>query len=295
MITIRTAARLRTTTTRTLCAALLSGGALMGLCRGASAQFAFEEEVVPPRVVAWRLADQGFTGLSRPRFNGRVYVVEAVSPAGMPMRLFVDPGSGGIVGRQRLGGPDTYARLERPAPGFGWTEEDAGPRRIVRPVPTEEAPALRLDRRPASTSARPETNPDAVNPDHVGRSTPPRKVARTAPVRNPDLRASHRTSPEAPAPKIVPAETATTESKTGPAPETKSAAIDKSAAIEKAPSASPAQRPDEAAKPSVPAVADAAKSTAKEWKDPPADRKPVRVIGGATIVPGPSEKEPAAQ
>lgn len=288
MITSRTAARLRTTTTRALCAALLSGGALMGLCQGASAQFVFEEEVVPPRVVAWRLADQGFTGLSRPRFNGRVYVVEAVSPAGMPMRLFVDPASGGIIGRQRLGAPDTYARLERPAPGFGWTEEDSGPRRVLRPVPGEETPALRLDRRPAGTAVRPEGNPDGINPDSVGRAAPPRKVARAAPARNPELRAPHRTSPDAPAPKIAPAEAAKVDPKADPAPETKSAAI------EKAPSSSPAPRPDEAAKPAAPAVAEAAKPAAKDWKDPPTEKKSVRVIGGATIVPGPSEKEPAA-
>ncbi|MCJ2090612.1 hypothetical protein MKK88_32215 [Methylobacterium sp. E-005] len=288
MITSRTAARLRTTTTRALCAALLSGGTLMGLCRSASAQFAFEEEVVPPRVVAWRLADQGFTGLSRPRFNGRVYVVEAVSPAGMPMRLFVDPASGGIIGRQRLGAPDTYARLERPAPGFGWTEEDAGPRRVLRPIPGADAPALRLDRRPAGTAARPEGNLDGVNPDSVGRAASPRKVARTAPMRNPELRAPHRTSPEAPAPKIAPAEAAKPEQKADSAPETKSAAI------ETAPSTNPAPRPDDTAKPAAPAVADAAKPAAKDWKDPPTERKPVRVIGGATIVPGPSEKEPAA-
>jgi len=285
MMTSRTAARLRTTTSRVLCATFLCGGALLGLCRGASAQFAFEEEVVPPRVVAWRVADQGFTGLSRPRFNGRVYVVEAVSPAGMPMRLFVDPGSGGIVGRQRLGAPDTYARLERPAPGFGWTEEDAGPRRALRPVPGVEAPALRPDRR---TTVRPEGNPDGINPESAGRSPAPRKLARAAPARNSELRTTHRTSPEAPAPTIAPSGTAKVEPKSDPAPETKSAAIDK------APSASPAARPDDAAKPAAPAVADATKPTTKDWKDPPTEKKPVRVIGGATIVPGPSEKEPAA-
>ncbi len=277
---IRTAARLRTSTTRALCAALLSGGALLGLGHGASAQF-FEEEVMPPRVVAWRLADQGFTGLSRPRYDGRVYVVEAVSPAGAPMRLFVDPASGGIVGRQRLGAPDTYARLERPAPGFGWTEEEAG----RRPIPRApgEVPALRLPHRPSGEALRPEGGPDGVNPDGVGRSMPPRKVARAVPPRAPELRTVHRTSPEAPAPKIAPADAAKTET-----PETKSATI------EKAPSASPVAPADNPARPAEAAVAEAAKPAVKDWKDPPTDRKPVRVISGATVVPGASEKEPAA-
>lgn len=285
-MTSRTAARLRTTTTRALCAALLSGGTLTGLCRSASAQFVFEDEVMPPRVVAWRLADRGFTGLSRPRFDGRVYVVEAVSPAGLPMRLFIDPASGGIVGRQRLGAPGTYARLERPAPGYGWTEEDAGPGHVLRPLPAERAPALRFERRPSGTAERFEGNPDGINPDGVGRSAPPRKVARTAPARVHEPRAIHRISPEAPAPKVAPPEAATVEPKAGPAPESKTAAI------EKAPPPKSAPPKDEAAKPA--AVAEAAKPDAKDWKDPPSDRKPVRIIGGATIVPGPSEKEPAA-
>lgn len=291
-MTSRVAARLQSPMIRTLRAGFMSVLALVGASAGARAQFAFEDEVLPPRVVAWRLADRGFSGLSRPRFDGRVYVVEAVSPTGMPLRLFVDPGSGRIIGRQRLGTPDTYARLERPAPGFGWTEEDIGPRRAIRPIPGEAVPALRLDHRSPGVAARPEAdfeglNPDAVNPDDVGRRAPSRRVARTAPTRSPEPRATHRTSPEAPVPRIAPSEAVKVAPKTDPATETKSAAIDK------APAASPAPQPQDTGKPAA-AVAEAEKPAAKEWKDPPADRKAVRVIGGATIVPGAAEKEPAA-
>lgn len=286
---IGTAARRWTVARTALCAVLLSGAALLGPCRSASAQFAFEEEVLPPRVVAWRLADRGFTGLSRPRFDGRVYIVDAVSPTGAPVRLLVDPAAGAIVGRQRLGAPETYARLERPAPGYGWTEE-AGPRRVLRPLPPDDGPALRLQRRPADEALRPEVNPDGVNPDSVGRAHAPRKVARAATVRQPELKPTHRTSPDAPAPKI-PAAAAT---KTGPSPDAKPET--RSAAIEKAPSASPAPATaaDGMAKASNGAVAEAAKPPAQDWKDPPADKKPVRVIGGATIVPGTAEKETGA-
>jgi hypothetical protein len=267
---------------------LVSGAALLGPCRSASAQFAFEDEVLPPRVVAWRLADRGFTGLSRPRFDGRVYIVDAISPTGAPVRLLVDPAAGAIVGRQRLGAPETYARLERPAPGYGWTEE-AEPRRVLRPVSPDEGPALRLQRRPADEALRPEVNPDGVNPDSVGRVHAPRKVARAAPVRQPDLKPTHRASPDAPAPKI-PAAAA----KTDPAPEVKPET--RSAAIEKAPSASPAPATPANGMAKAPsgAVAEAAKPAAQDWKDPPADKKPVRVIGGATIVPGTAEKETGA-
>lgn len=281
--------KIRRATARAACAALLSGGTLIGLVSGASAQFAYEEEVLPPRVVAWRLADRGFTGLSRPRFDGRVYVVEAVSPTGVPVRLFVDPTAGAIVDRQRIGAPETYARLERPAPGFGWTEGDAGPRRVLRPLPAEEVPSLRLQRRPSGEALRPDTNPEGVNPDSIGRPAPPRKVARaTAPVRQPELRSPHRTAPEAPAPKIAPNEALNADPGDAAKPETKSAAIDK------VPAASPAPAAGAPPKPVEGAVASATKPPAQDWKDPPTDRKAVRVIGGATIVPGSSEKEPGA-
>jgi hypothetical protein len=245
--------------------------------------------VLPPRVVAWRLAARGFTGLSRPRFDGRVYLVEAVSPTGVPVRLFVDPTAGAIVDRQRIGAPETYARLERPAPGFGWTEGDAGPRHVLRPLPAEEVPSLRLQRRPSDEALRPDTNPEGVNPDSTGRPAPPRKVARaTAPVRQPELRSPHRTAPEAPAPKIAPNEALNADPGDAAKPETKSAAIDK------VPAASPAPAAGAPPKPVEGAVASATKPPAQDWKDPPTDRKAVRVIGGATIVPGSSEKEPGA-
>ncbi|MGH1574560.1 hypothetical protein ACRAWG_32810 [Methylobacterium sp. P31] len=280
---------IRRATARAICAALLSGGTVLGLVHGASAQFAFEEDVLPPRVVTWRLADRGFTGLGRPRFDGRVYVVEAVSPTGAPVRLFVDGTTGVIVGRQRLGASETYARLERPAPGFGWTEEDGGPRRALRPLPAQDAPPLRLQRRPSDEALRPDANPEGVNPDSIGRPAVSRKVARaTAPVRQPELRPHHRTAPEAPAPQIAPSEAL----KSGPGdiakPETKSAAIDKTPAATSAPVVSAAPKPADGA------VASAAKPPAQDWKDPPPDRKAVRVIGGATIVPGTAEKEPGA-
>lgn len=268
-MTSRSTARLRTTMTRALCASVVAGGALLGLGGHASAQFAFEEEILPPRVVAWRLADRGFTGLSRPRFDGRVYVVDAVNPAGIPVRLLVDPTGGAIIGRQRVGAPETYARLERPAPGFGWTEDDAAPRRVVRPSPFDEPPALRLQRRPAGEALRPEPNPDGVNPD---------------------LRPALRNSPEVPAPKAVPADSGRTDAKadtkTGGKPETRDASIEKAQ-----PATSPAPT---AEKPAEKVVAEAPKPDSKDWKDPPTDKKPVRVIGGATIVPGTVEKEPGA-
>ena len=257
--------------------------ALVGASAGARAQFAFEDEVLPPRVVAWRLADRGFSGLSRPRFDGRVYVVDAVGPAGAPVRLFVDPMTGAIVGRRPIGAPETVARLERPAPGFGWTEDEVVPRRAMRPVPSEDGPVARPQRRPAGEALRPDANPEGVNPDNVGRTAPPKRVARGALARTPELKPPPRTSPQAPAPKLAPADAAKADPNAGPAPETKAASI------EKTPAAAPAPPSATPSKPADAAVAGAPKSAAKDWKDPPTDKKPVRVIGGATVVPGQAE------
>ena len=281
----RSAARLRATT-RPIRTALVATGAMLSLCGNASAQFAFEDEILPPRVVAWRLAERGFSGLSRPRFDGRVYVVDAMSPSGVPVRLLVDPVAGAIIGRQRVGPPDTYARLERPAPGFGWTEDEAAaPRRVVWPAPFDETPALRLPRRPAGEAARPEANPDGLNPNAAGRTGAPRKVARATPARPPELRPGLRTSPEAPAPKVAPAESGKADAKADAKPDPRDASVGTGQP------AAPAAPPS--AKPADTVVAEAPKAT-KDWKDPPSDKKPVRVIGGATIVPGTAEKEPGA-
>ncbi|WP_279599221.1 hypothetical protein [Methylobacterium sp. J-076] len=265
-------------------AAILTAGLLLAGAGGAGAQgfdrTFFDDDVLPPRVIAWRLADRGFTNLSRPHFDGRFYLVDAVNPAGLPVRLVLDPMNGAIVGRGRMPGQEVYARLERPPtrpmPGYGWTEDD-----VARPVPipAEPGPGMRLPRRPGPDAARPgEGNPLGLNPDGSHRTEPPRRVARTSPTRTPD-RPPARVSPAAPAPKVTP-EAARPE----PAPPTPAA--NANPAPDRAPAVKEAPAP--AAEPKPVAVA----APKQEWRDPPAEgKRPVRVIGGATIVPGIPEKD----
>lgn len=258
---------------RALRAALLSAGLVLASAGAASAQgFArtfFEDDVLPPRVIAWRLADRGFTGLNRPRFDGRFYLVDAISPAGIPMRVVVDPSSGAIVGRERVPGQEVYARLERPPvrsmPGYGWTEDDVA--RPPQPVPYEPGPVVRQPRRPGNEAVRPpEANPLGLNPDGTRPAEPPRKVARTNSTKDPEKPSLAKVSPIAPAPKPVP-------EAAQPAPEP----------------ATPAANANPPAEPKPVATAAAPK---QDWKDPPAEgKRNVRVIGGATIVPGTPEKE----
>lgn len=256
---------------RVLRAAFLSAGLLLTSSHLAEAQgFAgsfFEDDVLPPRVIAWRLADRGFTEIRRPRFDGRAYVVDAVSPAGMPVRVVVDPASGAIMGRQHGPSPEVYARLERPPtrgmPGYGWTEDEAV--RPLQPAPYESGPALRQPRGPIPEAVRPqEGNPLGLNPDGGHRAEPPRKVARTSPTRQPEKPSLAKVSPVAPAPKAAP-------EAAQPAPETPAATT------------SPAPEPKPVASTTAPKP---------DWKDPPAEgKRNVRVIGGATVVPGAAGKD----
>lgn len=271
---------------RVLSAGLLSAGLLLtgapfvtgtAQAQGFGRTF-FEDDVLPPRVIAWRLADRGFSGVSRPRFDGRFYLVDAISPAGLPVRLVLDPMTGGIVGRERMPGQDVYARLERPPsramPGYGWTDDD-----VARPLPTDPGPGARALMRPGPEVARPaDSNPYGLNPDGHRRNDPPRKVARTSPTRVPDKPAA-KVSPAAPAPQIAPEA-----AKPDPAPATPAANANPPSGNVPAPPSTPART--EEAKP----VASATKKP--DWKDPPSDgKRSVRVIGGATIVPGTPEKE----
>ncbi len=270
------------TSKRILTAILLSTSVMLAGTVTAGAQgFArtfFDDDILPPRVVAWRLADRGFTEVSRPRFDGRVYIVTAVGPAGVPVRLILDPATGAIIDRQRLPGTEVYARLERPPvrtmPGYGWTEDDASP---APPPPPEAGPLARSPRRPTRETVRPlDTNPSGLNPDGVHRQEPPRRVARTSPGLNSD-RSLSRVSPVAPAPKVAPE---------AAKPEPAAPAAQSSSPSEAPPAPKDANTPAANAKP----VAQAARKP--EWRDPPAEgKRPVRVIGGATVVPGTPGKD----
>ncbi|MET0368893.1 MAG: hypothetical protein ABW058_12065, partial [Methylobacterium sp.] len=153
-------------------------------------------------------------------------------------------------------------------PGYGWTEEDVA--RPPQPAPYESGPAARQLRRPGAEAVRPpEGNPLGLNPDGGYRAEPPRKVARTSPTKAPEKPSLAKVSPVAPTPK--------------PAPE---------AAQPPAEPTTPAANANPPAEPKPVAAA-----PKPDWKDPPAEgKRNVRVIGGATVVPGtPGKDGEAAQ
>ncbi|KQQ13007.1 hypothetical protein ASF53_12440 [Methylobacterium sp. Leaf123] len=303
-----------------LLAALLSGAGL----QAAAAQGFYREIYGPPRVgyleddgllpsreVVDDLRDRGFSEIGRPRYDGRNYRVEATGPRGQRVRLVVDAREGDVIGREPLGGVYYPSDRVRPAaPGYGWTEEDMRPRRPVREAerimppadipsvpglratpPGGERSAVRAERVPPAT--RPDANPLGVNPDVATRSEQPRRAAaRTAPT--PKLPSQARIAPTAPEPSLrsgSPAMTPAAKTERDKT-ETKEAKAVEPKLSEPRPETGKADTKTEAAKPELAKdatkTAESKPAAGKGWQDPPADgpRKNVRVIGGATIVPG---------
>lgn len=304
---------------------LLLGVAALSLAAIAPAQAQYFDpfvEVISPRSIVWRLNDRGFTEISRPRFDGRAYVVEAESPRGGRVRLFVDARDGAVLGRVRLDAPLLPpARIGRPGNVYGWTEGDVAARRgeDERPIPPGNIPSARdfaprsplrgteadramLDRAMpdrfapdrSGTSGRTDPgDPNALglNPD-AGRRNPeaPRKIVRLPPQAKPAASKARERGPEAartvpPAPALRPAEAEPPAAK----PEQPVAAIE---APKAAPTPAAVQPPPvEGTASAAEAKTSEAKPPAQAWKDPPAENKrPVRVIDGATVVPGSGDK-----
>lgn len=292
---------------------------------------AYEDELppIPPRAVVYRLQDRGFTEIARPRFDGRAYVVEATNSAGSRVRLFVDAREGGVIGRERLDTPYyPSGRVARTTPGYGWTEEDVAPRRGSRApeglLPPGDIPLPRpslhaeIERAPGLPS-RPGTteggtfgvNPDgraglrgeAAKGDKARASAPQRKTAKLTPPVKP---AAPSVSPEAPLPQTTPTEPDAAKSReTAKAPDAAKAVVPEAPKAESAPMTPAANQPafpDKAASDKLGEEKRADKAPATKdganqgWQDPPASdqKRNVRVIGGAIVVPGGGEAAPAA-
>lgn len=274
----------------------------------AQAQYGYEPDLLmPPRAVVWRLNNRGFTEVTRPRFDGRAYVVEATGPYGDRVRLFVDGRDGAVLGRQRLDAPlqPPPVRVARPAaPGYGWTEDDAQSARPAREAERLVPPGAiqngdGVARQPRfDVAARPDPsprgdpadrNPLGLNPDgrtgearRPPETAQPRRAARATPPAKP---ATPRLTPEAPRPAV------TTAPQQAPAKtEPPVAAIESPKPLPptsqpSTPAANQPRREDAQS----PAPGQAPPGKAQAWSDPPAEKKAVRVIGGATVVPGASE------
>ena len=144
---------------------------------------------LPRSVIMDRLEAQGFDEVGRPRFEGEVYVVEAISPAGQPVRLVVDAFDARILRRVALGAPrlddlddddtDPPPRNPRSAGrgGFGLPDEmPNAPRYRPGEPDASDTPLRREAGRPVEPIAPVETAPLGP-PTQLGRPAEPRREA----------------------------------------------------------------------------------------------------------------------
>lgn len=145
---------------------------------------------LPPRVVTERLEQQGYEDVSRLRFTGTLYIVDATAPGDMRMRVVVDAIRGVILDRTVLG--------ERRA--FGLREdldEERRDARPPRPAPERRREVSRTPVDPAPGALATPADPRLAPGDSGG-------AALAEPRRPPSARSATRTAPASPKPAIAP-------------------------------------------------------------------------------------------
>lgn len=220
-----------------------------------AAPYGMEEAPLPPRAALGSALRHGYRPVSRPRFTGETYILDAMGPRGDLVRLVVDAYDGRLVGRARVASALVPPRPIGPAPAL---VPAAPPRGAV----AREGPARK--KAPARLEA---SRPQKAAPGAVPSASP------AAPV--PPVQSEAAAPPAAAAPPPVPAATAAVPAAIR-APETKP----ETPAI-----APPAPEPVAAAAPPAPEPPAAAAAAAPAPQTPaPAAPRTVRVIEGVAPV-----------
>lgn len=265
---------------------------------GSGPVFRGYQRPVPPDDVVDRLEDNGFEDVSRPRFDGSNYLVDATDPRGRRIRLVVDAFRGAIVDRYAVGRAETddqrgwFGNNVRPPDGSP-AERSA---RVDPPRPIEIAP---LDApRPLPEAPRPAVRqpaPPRAGQDRAASLPKPVRPAEAAPSGsvdggNPDALKGEQRRPSA---AVVPTPPASPPAATPAAPPVP--APSPVAAVPSEP-ARPAPKVETLSpvRPLRPQAApDAAAPLPNERSQTNRTDRPVRVIGGVTPVPG-ATSEPKA-
>lgn len=228
-----------------------------GYSWGPRPPWAFQEEApLPPRAVMAGLQRRGFSPMSRPRFTGSAYVVDAVSPRGDQVRLVLDAYTGQVLDRERLAEAIMPPRGIGPyrGPEFGFSPPE---------MPPAQAPVRKRSARTEQPPIRAARPPVAARPDEA--QPPASQPSAPQPVLG-----------STPAPEPAPASTA---SITAPP-------------VERWEEVRPAPVPPAPPTPviALPAPPTSVESTAAAANAPP--HRSVRVIEGVTSVPSVA-REPA--
>ncbi len=254
---------------------------------------------LPRDAIVDRLEDRGFDDVGRPRFDGSVYVVEALSRRSGPVRLVVDAFDGRILRESPL----AVARIGREDDGGIEIDSDDVPRGRSGFPPAEmpNAPGYRangpedLQRREALSPAE----PDLAAPRPSGRTRPadprlapdmPGAASRAPESQEPRREASRPSGLEAGVPSGV---------VEGVNPDSRRAAARPAARPSAAARPADTVAPSARTSPSAPAPATAA--TPEERKPAPgpataeAGERKVRVIQGVTPLNSGAQSSPAPQ
>lgn len=216
-----------------------------------------EEAPLPPRAALGSALRHGYRPLSRPRFTGETYVLDALGPRGDQVRLVVDAYDGRLVGRARLAAALVPPRPIGPAPAL--VPAAPPPEAVAREVPARKKATARLEasrpRKPARGGAAPAPSPAAPVPpvqSEAPAAAPPAAATAALPAALP--------APETPA--VVPP---------APAPEAPAAAAAAPAPDSSAPAAPRTVRVIEGVAPvASPATQGQEPPKAGAWADPPA-------------------------
>ena len=174
---------------------------------------------LPPDEFVERLEEDGYEDVSRPRYNGSTYEIDATSRRGRRVRIVFDAFRGNVVERFALGGATGEPFAGRPSEPRGWfgnnvrpPEEAPQPRRYGRPADEDDGPDTfeRLSRpaeprlsRPADPRLAPPGRVD-VGPPIGAPSAPPAVASRAEP--NPGSPSIGPQAPQTPSrPRDIPA------------------------------------------------------------------------------------------
>lgn len=226
---------------------------------------------LPPRVVIERLEQLGYEDVSRPRFTGTLYIVEATAPGDLRMRVVVDAIRGVILDRTALG--------ERRA--FGLREDLDDERRDARPPRPAPERRREVSRTPVEPAPGGLTTPadPRLAPGEGGGASPAAE-----PRRPPSARSAARTTPVPPKAAATPPEGSTAPYGVNPEASPRRKAVDPKSPVDaKNPAGTPPVRP----------------TTEAETRP---GKPPVRVIEGVTpsnsggaSAPAPAPPPPANQ
>lgn len=131
------------------------------------------EGPIPPQRILSQLRGRGFSDISRPRFDGSVYLIEALNPWGLRVRLVIDAYDGEIVERHRLADP---LLLERGSGRMVGLDPFASPRTREPPRPERTEPQTRKKAR-----VEPPRGPKSATPAQPGQNGPPASPAAPSP------------------------------------------------------------------------------------------------------------------